>query len=688
MVEKKRTLRFLLPAIVIGLLAGLFLLLPLIPQPGLKDRLISEFSQALQQPCQVEKVGFKLLPRPAIEVRGFTCSTPGINLKARSLDLDFSIISLLSLSPRIDGIHLRGVLAELSFTSLFPEDGADVEAFHFFPGRLRNIVKGKSKSPTFLSLHDAICVVTKVPGLKKPLLFTGLAGEWCCQPQNQSENLKLTGAVNGGRGHLQVTWYKVDEMVAPESGLTDVDSGDRLEITGRLQGVSLAESGAALWGSSSESRWRADFEKGDLELDINGNPGAGLRFTGRITLADHHLSRYEISRDSVQLCSQGSLKAGLSGFFQPHKGYLNIKNAALEYPGIATLFSRGLIHFHKPLFVDLVSHLKVDDLGQTIDHCPLLELPGYQCEGGLEGDLKLIGNPFNAPVLKVELSSEKIVLRTPDPAPVSRAPIAEADSERTQLDSESEEIPTFKVTVDDRSRLSDYQDMTVNFLRSLAKWEWIVKSDCRISLLELPDLQLAELSFLAEKNLVQLEIERLAARFGKQGQVRLSLILDDFLHGPRWRASLVAEKLNLKPFNKTLSLTGMLDLSLVGGGWLGSDPERGEELVFDGKWQLLQGSFAGQPLFTAFNRFLEQEGLSFMSPGFSGFSGKFALRDKILRLDGLDIRSSGRQLKAKGRFFRVDERLYFRGSFSGKGSPLQSFSLKGDLHEPLFTAIH
>ncbi|MEA3347582.1 MAG: hypothetical protein U9Q39_00835 [Pseudomonadota bacterium] len=684
MVEKKRTLRFLLSLIVIGLLAGLFLLLPLIPQPGLKDRLISEFSQALQQPCQVEKVGLKLLPRPAIEVRGFTCSTSGINLKARSLDLNFSIISLLSLSLRIDGIHLRGVLAELPFTSLFPEDGVDTEAFHLFPGRLKSIIKGKAQSPIFISLHDAICVVSKVPGLNKPLLFTGLEGEWCCQPKNQSESLELTGAVNGGQGRLQVTWYKIDEVVAPESGLTDMDSGDRLEITGRLRGVSLAESGAALWGSSSESRWRADFEKGDLDLDINGDPGAGLRFSGRIALADHHLSRYEISRDSVWLCSQGALKAGLSGFFQPRKGYLNIKNAALEYPGIATLFSRGLIHFRKPLFVDLVNHLKVDDLGQTIDHCPLLDLPGHQCEGALEGDLKLIGNPLKTPVLKIELSSEKIVLRALDPASVNRTPILEADSHSPQLDHESGESTTSKPTPDGRSRLSDYQDMTVNFLQSLAKWEWIVKSDFQIGLLELPGLQLAELSFLAEKTLVQLEIERLAARFGKQGQVRLSLILDDFLHGPRWQASLVAEKFDLKPFNKTMSLTGMLDLSLVGGGWLGSDSERNKELVFDGKWQLRQGSFAGQPLFTAFNRFLEQEGISFMSPKFSGFSGKFALRDKILRLDGLEIRSSGRQLKAKGRFFRADERLYFRGSFSEKGSLIRSFSLKGDLHEPIF----
>ena len=53
MVEKKRVQRFFLLSIVVGLLAALLMLLPLIPQPSLKNRLIDEFSKALQQPCRV-----------------------------------------------------------------------------------------------------------------------------------------------------------------------------------------------------------------------------------------------------------------------------------------------------------------------------------------------------------------------------------------------------------------------------------------------------------------------------------------------------------------------------------------------------------------------------------------------------------------------------------------------------------
>ncbi len=687
MFEKNRARRFLLPLVVIGLFAVLPLLLPLVPQPGLKGRLINEFSKALQQPCQVQDARLKLLPRPTIAVQGMSCIAPGFNFKVRSLDLDFSLFSLLSFSPLIGSIHLRGVLAEIPFASLFPEAGIEEETSTLSPGLLERVVKGKAQGPTLFSLHDAICKVTKIPGLKKPLLFTTLEGKWRSQPQNQSENLELAGFVNGGQGHLQVTWYKVDEVGAPESGLSDMDVGDRLEIACRLQGVSLQEFEAVFWGSS-ESRWQVDFEKGDLEFDVNGDPEAGLRFSGRIAAVEHHLSQYEIIPDSVQLWSQGALKANFSGFFQRREGYLNIKNAAFEYPGAATLFSRGLIRFRKPIFVDLVSHLRVDDLDRTINHCPLLQLSGYQCEGRLESDLKLVGNPFLAPVLQVELNSEKIVLREVLPLSTKPGLIADSDLEMIQPAPEIGEGTTLEAAADDRIVSSDYQGMAANFLRSLAKWEWIVKSDCRIGMLDLPELDLAELSFLAEKNLVQFEIERLAASFGKYGQVRLSLILDDLLHEPRWQASLVAEKLNLKPFSNTLSLTGILDASLVGEGRLKPGSEVGEDLVLNGKWQLGQGSFSGQPLFTAFKYFLEQQRGAFEVAGFSGFSGKFALREKVLRFDDLRLRSPESQLKARGRFFTVGERFDFRGQFSQGSSFLQSFRLTGNLKNPIFTADH
>ncbi len=678
--------RFLWPSIIIGLLAALFLLLPLVPLPGLKDRLVNEFSSTLQQPCRIQEVRLKLFPRPAIVLQGITCNATNFNLKARSLDLDFSLLSLISFSPLIDSIHLRGVLAEIPFTALFPEVGLEEEFFSLSPERLGTLFKSKGSGATLFTLDDAICKVTKVPGFKQPLLFTALTGRWHSQPQSQSENLELAGSFNGGRGQLQVTWYKVENLSASDSDSLAVDAGDRLEITCRLQGVSLPEPEAAFWGPH-DNRWQVDFEKGDLEFDINGDPGAGLRFSGKIAVVDHHLSKYDIIRyrDSARLWSQGALQANVSGFFQSREGYLNIKNAALEYPEAATLFSRGLIRFRKPLFVDLVNHLKVDDLAKAITHCPPLQLSDYQCSGRLEGDLKLIGNPLQTPVLHVKLNSEKIVLRAPDSESIGQTAITDV-AKKIQSELESAEPTALEVATGDRSRSLDYQNIAANFLRSLAAWEWIVKGDCQIGLLELPDLRLAEFSFLAEKNLVQLEIERLAAHFGSRGQVRLSLILDDFLHEPRWQASLVVKKFDLKPFTKTLSLSGILDASLVGGGRLGADFEGAEDLVFNGKWQLRQGRFVQSPLFTAFSLFLEQKRGSRAPAAFSGFSGKFALRDEILRLEELKLSSSGSQLNARGRYFTAAERLDFHGRLNEKNSSPFSFLLSGKLDKPIFTA--
>ncbi|MEA1922176.1 MAG: hypothetical protein U9N63_05915 [Pseudomonadota bacterium] len=679
--------RFLWPSIIIGLLAALFLLLPLVSLPGLKDRLVNEFSTTLQQPCRIREVRLKLLPRPAISVQGITCSAPGFNLKARSLELEFSLLSLISFSPLIDGIHLRGVLAEIPFTALFTEDGLEDEFFSFSPGRLSALFKSRKPGSTLVSLDDAICQVTEVPGLKRPLLFTALAGQWRSQLQSQSENLDLAGSFNGGRGRLQMTWYKAESLPASDSDSPAADAGDRLEIACRLQGICLPESEEAFWGPH-EKRWQVDFEKGDLEFDINGDPEAGLRFSGRLAVVDHHLSCNDINRtpDSVRLWSQGALRANFSGFFQRREGYLNIKNAALEYPQAATLFTRGLIRFRKPLFVDLVNHLKVDDLAKAMHHCPLLQLPGYQCLGQLEGDLKLIGNPLQTPVLQAKLNSEKIVLRAVSSEVTGPPPISEAEPEMIQPELERGAVTALEIEGDEQFSSPDYQNIAANFLRSLAGWEWIVKGDCRIGLLGLPDLRLAEFSFLAEKNLVQLEIERLAAHFGQQGQIRLSLILDDLLHEPRWQASLVVKKFDLKPFSKTLSLmTGILDASLVGGGRLGSDFEGAEDLVFNGKWQLRQGCFVQSPLFTAFNLFLRQERGSLVPAEFSGFSGKFTLRDEILRLDELKLSSSGSQLNARGRFFRADERLDFRGRLNEKNSSPFSILLSGNLDKPIFT---
>ena len=686
MSEKKRARPFFMPSLVVGLLAVLAFLLPLVPQPTLQNHLQSELSKALQRPCQVSDVRLKVLPRLALEVDDLSCRGSELNLQVNSLKLDISILSLLSFSPLIKAAHLYGVLAEVPFSSCSSGTGEQAKISPLFTSLKRTFDQGRKGFDASLYLHEAICKLTEIPGCKSPLLFSNINGSWQLQSKHQSENFVVTGDLNGGSCTLQVTWYKVETELSPESvpPETNRDSGDRIEVTCALQGVSMPESAALSFGSL-ENSWRADFDMGDLEIDINGNPDGGMRFSGKLAAFDHHLTRSGTTPKPAQLCSQGAFKADFSGFFQRRDGYLNIKNIFMEYPGSATLFSRGLIRFREPLFVNLFNHLKVDDLARTIQSCPWLRLQNYQSDGSLEGDLKLVGNPFSSPVLKLELNSEKIVLQSLNPALESSGPVAIVGTKK--VDSlENLEGKSLEVDLNKPFRLSDWRDGVEKFLQQIAHWDWIVKSDCRIESLELPDIQLRDLTFVAEKNLLQLEVERLAARFGEKGQARLSLILDDLLHEPRWQASLVAEKLNLKPFKRKLGLTGVLDAALVGGGRLGSGNERSDELTLKGKWQLRHGAFIEQPLFVSFNRFLEGSGGALQRTGFSSFSSAFSLRDKILRLDNLKIRFADRQLQARGRFLTDPQQFDLSGQLRGKDSPDLPFNLSGNLDTPEFTS--
>ncbi|MCK5915241.1 MAG: hypothetical protein KAG92_03800, partial [Deltaproteobacteria bacterium] len=384
-----------------------------------------------------------------------------------------------------------------------------------------------------------------------------------------SEQLNLSGALYGGRGGFKITWYQVEKPMLAGAEKSPDKAGERLEISCAIDDVSLPSDTIKLLSDTDKSL-RFGFTKAHLDFDVNGDPEAGLRFTANFAAVDHTATIYDINLDSGKNCSRGAVKASLTGFSQCHDGYVNIKSASLEYPGAATLFYRGLVRFNEPLFVDLISELKVADLNLLARSIPPLTLPGYLVKGELAGQLKLIGNPNSAPVLQVELKSDQITLQ------------------ETELSRPLSEVSPAVTT---GSLFSGFNNQFVNFCKLVAKWEWLVKSDCRLGALQLPDMTIFDLSLLAEKNLVQVEVERLAARFGESGELRLSFILEDLLHEPHWQASLIAKKLDLKPFTKTLRFNGILDASLVGGGLLESDSEFVGELGLNGKWHLRQGAF-------------------------------------------------------------------------------------------------
>ncbi len=658
---------FFLLFLIFSLLAVVILILPQLPQTDLQKRLTIKFEHLLQQPCQIDKVNLQIFPRPAVVVQGFASVSPALNIKSRSLALEFSYLSLLKLSPEIAGISLQGLFLKTPFTTFFkPVSDQSAKAIETDFGskslvNLIGMVSSSEQSLHYINFHDGNWELTEVPGLDEPLNITDVTGRWQYSVRNLSENLELSGAVAGGRGDLDMTWYKVDKPEAGNDEKLPDHAINRLEASGHLDAVSLPvyEIVSAV---SPDRKLRAGFAKGFLEFDINGDPEAGLRFTGKFAVDNHKFAIYNTESDSEKIYSQGEAKLSLNGFFQRHDSYINIKSAALEFPGAATLFSRGLIRFSEHLFVDLVSELKIDDLKLTSSNIPALVLPGYQVEGQLGGELKLIGNPASAPVLQVKLKSDKIVLLKSVTAPQSETPPAGLR--------------------DDAFLKPGSQ--AVQFLKFIAGWAWLIKSDCQIKTLELPELTITDISLQAEKSLMQLEIERLAARFGKSGQLRLSLILENLLQDPHWQASLIAEKFNIKPFRKTFSMTGILDASLVGSGLLDSDSELPSDLNLNGKWRLRQGAFVEIPLFSAFTNFIKQKKQIQLGSSFQAFSGKFTLRDKVLRLKQMKLDSAGNQVNAGGRFFTDSDRLKFKGEFTAKTSSTTPFILSGNLQNPQF----
>jgi len=662
---------FLLLLLVVSLPAMVILIVPQLPQADLQKRLIVKFEQILQQPCKIGKVNLQVFPCPAVVVHGLESVATALNINSNTLVLEFSCLSLLKLSPEIVGVSLQGTFIKTPFTTLVKPvsvqstDALETDSGSKFLENLIGLISAPEQNLHYINIQDGNWELTEVPGLDEPLNITGVTGRWQYSVRNSSENLELAGAVAGGRGDLDMTRYKVDKTEVGDGEKLPDQSINRLEVSVHLDAVSLPVCELVL-AAYPEKKIRASFARGFLEFDINGDPEAGLRFTGKIAVDNHKFAIYNSESDSEKIYSQGESKLTLSGFFQRHDHYINIKSAALEFPGAATLFTRGLIRFSEPLFVDLVNELKITDLNLLSSIMPVLVLPGYQVEGQLGGELKLVGNPQSAPILQVKLKSDQIVLHKEVPVEISAAA-----GDMPPLESKE-------------NRSLEPLKQAEQFLKSVAGWGWLVKSDCQIKTLDLPELTITDISLLAEKNLMQLEIERLAAHFGQSGQLRLSLILENLLQEPRWQASLIAKKFNLKPFRGSFATTGILDASLVGSGLLGSNSEKLASLNLNGKWRLRQGVFRDTPLYKAFTNFLKRKRQVKLGSGFTDFAGRFVLRDKVLRLKQMKLRSGSNQINAAGRFFADHDRLKIKGSFVAKTSPAIPFKLSGNLQRPLF----
>ncbi|HDS17244.1 MAG TPA: hypothetical protein ENN66_11690 [Proteobacteria bacterium] len=674
-----------------ALLLGAVLLVPLFPQEGWRRSLSDDLAQGLRQPCHLESVRLALLPRPAILAQGLsTAANNGSNLRINSLRFYFSWPSLLALAPRFSEISLENGVAEVCWAALRgAEDGADgagSEPDTVFE-RMAELFSAAElnfgRDPLRLSWHDLMVRLPDIPGFTFPLTLSECAGSWNLRPGNQSVNLDATAALLGGRGSFKLIRYRLGEAMSSAETSQPAEGNEHLEVSCRLHKLTLPQAVSLGLSSREDSTqsglWRADFSEADLEFDLSGDPRAGLRFNSHCRAAEHQIVA-PAATDSGEIWSSGSCNVGFAGFFQRREGYLNLKNAAFAYPGAAAFFTRGLIRFREPFFVDLVSSFRVESLAQVLARVPSRSLAPYSLQGALTGECKLVGNPFETPVLKVELSSESLTLHRHQEQLTTEDSTANPVGSGAK-NSETDPEPMGGVAAAPFSG-RDYLTAAATLLEQAAGWRWFLDGNCSIRRLHLSGHDFSEFNLVGRKDLAQLEIERLIVYCAGQGELRISLLLDELLHEPRWRTSLVCKNIEVDKFLADLPLSGILDVAMVGGGRL---PLRGvidDNLDLNGKWQLRRGRIAAVPLWLAGNRFLEDSGLSALKKEFSSCSGGFSVRKQVWSLNDFKINGAGPELQARGRYYSVGRKLDFRGVVAAEKT--FSFSLAGKPEAPFF----
>ncbi len=640
MSENRSVRRFCLlyPGIILAGLVLLGFILPAIPQSGLRQRLENRLRQTSNGDLRTGEVRLQVFPRPGIVARDIVLVFPSLKLVLKRLELDFSLLSLLSFKPEVSTLQLTrgtvdtsvgreqvlGLLAE-GVAALFP--GTAISRIRFSELTLR------APSP---------------PGSSAPLELSGLAGRWLKLAGRGNESLKLAAACSGGRLKLETTWYNNDSAEAETGstgGTTPLEEVNGVEVKARLSDAEFHFSGNP--ETTDQGFGELICRHSDLRLEVNGSVADGLRFSLALKTPDHSLTAFDENSEIRGKITQGPLEFKGSGYFQPQAGYLNLKSAALALPGSAVVYTRGLVRFCEPFFVDLVSHFRIDDLEQACRSFSALLPDDFKARGELTGDLKLVGNLFDMPVLKTEMKAGKIEVETGSGVELS----------------------------------------SLNpLLGFLAGWEWLADCDCRIDSLQWNGLGMKNLVLTAKKKTTQFEIERLSAEFESRGRARLTLVVDDLLDSSRWQASLVTRGIDLSRFGFGKDFpSSRLDLSLVGGGPCGGDVDYRKTTEFDGKWSIRQGRFTRQSLFAAFNRFLAAAGRKPWPGDFTG-SGKAAFRNSSLGLTDVLLKFPGsRQVSGRGSCSFAPSRLDFRGWLREKGYQAP-FVLQGTLESPLFKA--
>ncbi len=527
--------KLLLAAVVLAvLLLALALLPPLLPLPSLQVGLAGDLERASGGRVRIAALHGRVFPRPALVLTGVEIAAAGGDAAAEPLFRCPRVVAALSLASLLRGRFVLAVV-DLERPRLATRWGEAGELLALAALAVPSSAAGPV--PSWLDPGRVLTVRVReggwccsaLPGLRLPLELRRFSGLCRLEPAAGGSRLRGHGELLGGRLEGRFFWHR-----RPPPG--DAPAVASLVLDGRLRLRGAVLQGLEL-GGPVDPGLRIDRGTGDLQLDFSGRLGEGFSLHGQA-----RLERLTATAAGIPRVVDFTAAAAATGYLAFRDGYLNLQSARLNLPGEATVFSRGLIKYRGRLFVDLLNSVKVARLEALTASLPELGRRFGFLEGAAAGDVNLVGNLEENPVVRLRLAAERLGYRRPPAAGNSRA-------------------------------CSPWTAAAGLLSRAIAG-DWLFDAGLRVGRLDFCATSLRQVELEVKKRLNQLLVEKLAAEIDG-GRLRVSLAVDDLQADPRWNGSLVLKK---------------IDMAALLPGWPFAGPATGS-LVLSGKLPAGAGRF-------------------------------------------------------------------------------------------------
>ena len=650
----------MLVLVVVGIL--LAVVPPLLPLTSLQLKVERQLQHYLGQPVHMSTLRFQFFPLPAFTAEKLVVDELTAGSRQPSLTSDrveaglnvlalcrgrFAIDKLVFSGSRLSGSFRDGHFMPAGLLRLPEPAGVSTVAVPplEIPGSVMNSASRQLPyvlpgSRFTIKVIDGSCKLANFTGLTEGLQLRKVEARYSYDPSHSGSAFHGEGTCLGGRFGADFYWH------LPKDG-SEAQAGS-LQLDGKLQLVGVLLKNLRLRLPESANFLDIPYGSGNLELEINGHPDKGFTIACRATINNLMIERLLGAVVGKQRLVQ-NLSADLvaTGYLAIKDNYINLKSVRLNLPGGTTVFSTGLIKYGDRLVLDLLNDVKVPKLEDLIAGLPMVFGIIGAPTGDCSGKINIIGNLAANPVLRLNLSSQHLSFLRPGMG--------------TAVGREN--------SLSENSAGGGNGCSPMKSLERLLAWfvdsDWLTKVHWTVDQLDLCPASFSEVELVGKKEMNQLVIEKLAGKIA-DGDLRVSLVVDDLLHEPLWNGSLVIKKVNLGKVLSDWPLTGEMDGSLVLGGKAPTVDDPSSAWLYSlrgsGILTVHKGAFKANRLTDSlfgFSRLIGLQAADFLAP-FSRLNIPVKISTKICRMKKL-------QLSSPWYFFQGDGGLDFAGNLSLRG---------------------